>query len=223
MHFIKYNLIIKMGDERRIIREEQNISGRNVLTAFFIGVIAVAILFSLIAFLDLGLFYSAIIAITIITCYAVILFFLIEPQKILEIERPVIKEVEKIVEKNSPIIQEKIVEKPVYYEVAKPVFHQIEKPVVHQKIVEKPIYKGFVIGNTSKEKLDIPKYNYIGSSLTKTYHLKTCRLGKSIKRKYAENKNDISYFKNKKYSPCKLCKPDRKINKSKKVNKIKKK
>ena len=211
----------KISSEGRvIISERKEIDKNNIITAVVIGVVAMVIQFSIIVFLNLNLLFTAIIALTIIGCYAVILFFLIEPRTIREIERPVIKEVEKIVEKEvpvkvpvssnqAPIIKEKIVEKPVYYPVEKPIYRSIEKPVIREKIVEKPVYRGFVIGE-KKEKLVIPKYEYIGSSLTKVYHLKTCRIGKSIKRKYAENRNTQTFFKKNKYVPCKLCKPDEK-------------
>ncbi len=48
---------------------------------------------------------------------------------------------------------------------------------------------------------------YFGSSENKKYHLKTCRFAKKINKKFLEKKSTRKYFKSKKYSPCKVCKP----------------
>lgn len=212
------------------IHDERVWDKKNIIMAFIIGIFAIIIQFSVVAYFNLGLLYSAIIAIVLIICYAIILFFLIEPRVIREIRvNPSEKEIERIVEKEivEPTIKEveNIVEKPVYYEVPRPVpvYREVRTPIFHKETIERPVYKSFVVGGKKeKEKLEIPKYDYIGSSLTKTYHLKTCRIGKSIKRKYAENRNDVGYFLTKKYSPCKLCKPDKKKIEVKKTPKKKK-
>jgi len=62
-----------------------------------------------------------------------------------------------------------------------------------------------VVIKEKKKKLNIPKYKFIGSSQTRTYHKRNCRLCKSIKRKYKESSNQEAYFKKRKYHACKIC------------------
>lgn len=56
-----------------------------------------------------------------------------------------------------------------------------------------------------RKKLDIPRYDYVASSETKTYHKKSCRLGKLIKKKYKVLNNDPNYFTRNGYKSCKIC------------------
>ncbi len=83
----------------------------------------------------------------------------------------------------------------------------VEKPVVH--IVEKPVTRFFgrnvIIQESPKKKLNIPKYDYVGSSETKTYHKHSCRLGKLIKKKYKLSSNSEDFFKKRKFKRCKGC------------------
>ena len=71
---------------------------------------------------------------------------------------------------------------------------EVEKPVIGEVFVESP-----------KKKLDIPHYEYIGSMQTRTYHLRTCRLGKLVKKKYQLSNNSLEFFKKRKFRPCKIC------------------
>jgi hypothetical protein len=66
--------------------------------------------------------------------------------------------------------------------------------------VEKPVYI-----EESKKKLVIPKYDYVASSQTQTYHKRTCRLSKLIKKKFKIQNNDASFFVKNKFKPCKIC------------------
>jgi Ca2+/Na+ antiporter len=139
-----------------------------------------------------------------IIIYAIILFFLLSSKKIREIRHYAVKTVEKpvvrqvIVEKEVP--KEVIVEKPVYKEVVKKV--EVEKPVY----LEKP-----------RKKLEIKKYNFVGSSEEKTYHKRNCRFSKLIKRKYKVSNDSEEYFKRRGYHACKACiKPKKKTSKKSK-------
>jgi uncharacterized membrane protein len=76
----------------------------------------------------------------------------------------------------------------------KPLIEQSIKPVVEEVLVESP-----------KKKLDIPHYEYIGSMQTRTYHLRNCRLGKLVKKKYQLSNNSLEFFKKRKFRPCKIC------------------
>jgi len=83
----------------------------------------------------------------------------------------------------------------------------VEKPVI--RFVEKPITRFFgrnvIIQEPPKKKLNIPKYDYVGSSETKTYHKHSCRLGKLIKRKYKLSNNSEDFFKKRGFKRCKAC------------------
>ncbi len=88
----------------------------------------------------------------------------------------------------------------------------IEKPVYIEKIVEKPIQViqkipvvKRVYVEAKRKKLNIPKYNFVASTETKTYHTRNCRLGKLIKKKYKLSNNSKSFFKKKRFKSCKVC------------------
>lgn len=102
------------------------------------------------------------------------------------IEKQIVQEVER------PIVQEVIVDRPVVREVVveKPVFHKVPEYIY----VEKP-----------KVKLNIPKYDYIGSQDTMTYHRRSCRFSKLIKKKYKVMNNSPAYFVRNRFKPCKSC------------------
>ncbi|MBM3247449.1 hypothetical protein FJZ17_02840 [Candidatus Pacearchaeota archaeon] len=103
------------------------------------------------------------------------------------IDRPVDRIVEKIVEK--PVI--KVVEKPVIRVVEK----QIEPKIIRQVKVVKQ----------KSKKLKIPHFNYVGSSVSKRYHTRFCRLGKLVKKKFKVHSNSQSFFIKRHYKPCKAC------------------
>jgi hypothetical protein len=105
-----------------------------------------------------------------------------------EVIRNVPCEVEKEVIRNvfvdRPIIVEKEVIKQVPYEVEKTVYRTIEAPHIS---------------------LNIPRYEFIGSTQTKTYHRRTCKFSKMLKNKFKEHSNSASFFKKKHYKACKTC------------------
>lgn len=53
--------------------------------------------------------------------------------------------------------------------------------------------------------VEIAHYDYIGSSQTRTYHLRTCRLAKLIKPKFKLSNNSTLFFKKRKFKACKIC------------------
>jgi len=171
--------------------EERKLWDNNfLLTGIIFGVIVILIEFFSLLILDLDLVAALILALVLVVIYAAILYFLLEPRilrevrmkEIQHIEQPVIKQVEV----PKPVIKEVIVEKPVYRDVIK----EVPKPVYFEK---------------TRKKLNIPKYDYIGSDLTKIYHKRSCRLGKSIKRKYKLSSNLPSYFKRRGFKACEAC------------------
>lgn len=177
-----------------IITEKQMLNSKNVLLAFVIGFIFIVFSMLMIILLQLTFENSLALLLFIIIIYSILLFFLLEPRIIREIHR---RELE-----------HRTIEKPVIKEIIK----EVEKPVVKEIIreievpVEKPVFQKVYLKALSKNSTRI-KYDYVGSSETKVYHKNSCRLGKSIKRKYKISNNDKLNFKKKGFRGCKLCKP----------------
>lgn len=164
----------------------------NVILAVFLGAIAMASLIGTIIYFNLNLENSLkATAMTALT-FAIILFVLIKPSVIKNIKT---KEIETIIQ---PIIHP--VDRPV--QVIKEVIREIEKPVIKEVIknvfIEKP-----------REKLNIPRYKFRGSTETRTYHKASCRFSKLIKEKYKVSRNDTKDFKKHGFRPCKVCKPNK--------------
>ncbi len=116
-----------------------------------------------------------------------------EIEKRVYIDRPVVKEVTK------PIY----IDRPVIKEVEKKVIQRVEVPVIR----ERKVYL-----RETRKKLNIPKFNFIGSNETKRFHTRFCRLGKLIKKKNKVHSNSANFFRKKHYKACKAC-----ILKSKKI------
>ena len=160
----------------------------NVLWALLIGLIVVLIELVLIVSFNFDRVEGSLLGVILILLYSSILFFLLEPHILREIRHTQIRTIEK------PVIKEVIrtVEKPIFRDVVR----TVEMPV------ERKIY---VPVTSPRKKLDIPKYEYFGSDDTKTYHHRNCRFRKLIKKKNQVHSNSESFFKKKKYSPCKVC------------------
>lgn len=141
--------------------------------------------------------------ITLIICgilYAIVLAILM-PKTNKEVKQ-VIKEVIKTVEK--PVVKEviKYVDKPVVKEVIK----YVDKPIYKEVIKEKPIYiEKKVNVEVPRKKLNIPHYNYVGSTQTKRYHKHNCRLGKLIKKKFKVSSNSTTIYRKRRFKACKAC------------------
>jgi hypothetical protein len=97
-------------------------------------------------------------------------------------------EFRKPIRRRKPFVR--IVEKPIIKIVEKPIIKEVEKKV----FIEKPV-----------KETPAPKYQYVGSVNTKTYHKESCKFSKLIEDKYKVSKNDIEYFQEKGYKPCKVC------------------
>ena len=83
----------------------------------------------------------------------------------------------------------------------------MDRPIYKEVIVEKPVYRDVVrpVYTSSKAKLNIPKYQFVGSKQTRKFHKRTCRLGKLIKKKYKISNNSQAHFRNMKFKACKVC------------------
>jgi len=185
-----------------IVKQRRLWNMNYVLASLIVGFILIIVQVLGMILFSLGATGSWILAFILLLTYACVLYFLLEPALLKEVTQPILK--------TETTIKHVEVPKPV--EVAKPVeiIKTIEKPIEVIKTVEKPVYierKVYVDRPVTikSKKLNIPKYKFVGSTLTKTYHLKTCRLAKSIKAKYRLNTNSTAIFRNKKYQPCKVC------------------
>jgi hypothetical protein len=171
-----------------IIKDKKIWNMNYLFLAFIAGFIAIALQISLMVLFNLDALGSWILAFFLIVVYAGLLFFLLEPKLLREIKQPILQTIERpievIKEIDRPVIKEVLVEKPVE------IVREITKPIY----IEKP-----------RKKLNIPKYAFVGSNLTKIFHKSSCRLGKSIKRKYKLHGNSIAFFKKRKYRGCSIC------------------
>ena len=117
-------------------------------------------------------------------------------------------QVVKLIGKQDKIIEiEKIIEKPVLKIIEKPI--EVEKPVIkyRNKIVEKPVIK---YREKKKKKLNIPRYDFLGSNETMRYHKHGCRFSKLIKPKHKLSNNDEKFFTKAGFKKCKACMPEKK-------------
>jgi Ca2+/Na+ antiporter len=171
------------------------------LFAFVIGLFLAIIFIGSLFYFDFEIYEAFGLFALMIVVYAIILFFLLETKKVREIKQFAVKTVER------PVTREVIVEKPVVKEVV--IEKEVPKEVIKEVKVEKPVY--IQAPAPARKKVQIKKYEYVASSEEKTYHKRTCRFAKLIKRKYKESNDSEEYFKKKGYEPCKVCiKPKKK-------------
>jgi len=116
----------------------------------------------------------------IVAFYIIVLSFLFEPKKVIEIIKRIIK--------TETVERHRIIEKPVIRTIEKPV--EVVREVEARKKPSKPRK---------------PKARYVGSTQTKTYHKSSCRLGRLIKDKYKLESNEVDFFIKKKFRPGKSC------------------
>lgn len=187
-----------------IVHEKKEGVWTDILVALALGILMAAIQFVAMRAFQLDLIGSIILAVVLVVVYAIALFFLLESRLFREVQHPIIQTVEK------PVYIEKIVEKEV--STGKPV--EVEKPVyIDRRVeVEHPVYYQepvFIVKKCpkarKKKSLHIPHYDFVGSSLTKIYHHSSCRLSKSIKRKYRVHGPTMEFYKKKGYKPCEVC------------------
>ena len=169
---------------------------KKIMVAVIVAVmvITLAVLMSII--FQFGIVGNLVMSWFFTTAYALFAFFLVDPivkvNPIQYVEKPVIQEVIRIVERQVPIqipMESKTIE-------------VVEKPVIQEVIryIEKPVYI-----SEPRTKLNIKKYNFIGSTETKTYHKRNCKFSKMLKKKYKLQNDSKSFFKRKHYKACKAC------------------
>jgi len=204
-------------DTEKKVTEKKITHGTNFLIAFFSGVGLIVGIVILIWIYNLNIIISLIIAWIVTTIYAAVLFFLLNPGILKQIEKTSVHTIEKPTFNEVPVERKIFIDRPVTKEM--PVERKIfidrpvtkEMPVERKIFIDRPVTKEVYIP-IKKAKLEIPKYNFIGSTETKIYHKRNCRLGKLVKKKYKLSNNSENYFKKKGFKPCKVC-----ITKEKKV------
>lgn len=152
------------------------------LTALFAGGFLALLVAAAIPYFEMSLSDSILFGVVVLLVYAVMLFFLLEPGILREVRR---KEIE-------------------YRDVPGPV-QEIVKEVVRNVPVERPVYFA-----EYKPKLEIPKYAFVGSDETKTFHKRGCRFSRLIKNKYKVSGNSIAFFKARRFHECDACFPKKK-------------
>lgn len=178
------------------VREYRVWNENNVFVALLIGILVILAEMMIFLLVDFDVLQMSLIALIGLLIYALFLFFLLEPSRVREIRQTEIRTFEKPVEKE------------VIREVERPVEVIVEKPVMREVFIEKPVYRDrvrTVYVEKARKKLNIPKYKYVGSTQTRAYHLRTCRLGKLIKNKYKLSNNSLEFFKKRKFKACKTC------------------
>jgi hypothetical protein len=126
------------------------------------------------------------------TIYAILAFFIFDSRIIHETEHNYLREVEKPVEVVKRYFQ--TIDNPIIQVVEKLVYRQVPVEVEKKIYVDRP-----------RKKLNIPRYNFVGSSETKRFHSRNCRLGKLIKKKYKISNNSKEFFKHRGFKGCKMC------------------
>lgn len=169
-----------------IITEKILFNKNYIMVSFIMAFLIIVGDVFLLFYLNLDVKSSLLVSAVLVIVYSAFLFFLLEPRLLKTIEQVEVRTFE------IPVMKEVIVEKPVTKEV----------------FVDKPVFKTIterVYVTAPRQKLDIPKYNYMGSSERKVYHKRNCRLSKLIKRKYKVSNDSEAYFKRKGFRGCKIC------------------
>lgn len=200
------------GNERkRYVSERTGFDGYNVLIAvialllIIVGIILTSIVF------EFNTTEVLTMSILLAIFYCVILFILAMKKNVREVKTMEVRTVAPTVKQavEQPMVQDftpiipSVVEKPVIRtrtiyktKIVRP------KPIV--KTVYKTRYKTRIVKPVVK-KLNIPKFNYIGSTQTRTYHTRNCRLGKLVKKKFKLMDNRPDFFQKRKFRACKVC------------------
>ncbi len=180
---------------------------RNSKTLKNLMVILVGMLVITLALLIHTIFQLTLIQITVLcwiftTLFAIWGILIIDPKvnvnPIQFIEKEVIREI--------PVEKNVFIDRP--YAVEKEVF--IDRPVIVEKeiVKEVPVDVERIVYRTVKaphRNLNIPKYEFVGSTLAETYHKRTCRFSKLIKKKYKLHSNYAHTFKVRHFKACKAC------------------
>jgi hypothetical protein len=194
---------------------------RKAFIAIIFGIMTVIIAILLTTLLNFNLVQNLVMAWILTALFAIFAFFLIDPKikanPIQYVEKPIKEEIIKIVEKPVYVDKEiiKVVEKPIIKEVQVPIENKvievIEKPVyidrevIREVPVDREVIRTIRTQSPKKTNLNIPKFEFIGSTQTRKYHRRNCKFIKMLKKKYKLHSNNKMFFKKKHYKACKTC------------------
>jgi len=147
----------------------------NLSVILLVGFLLILITITAIFAFNLKGYNTLYLIILIIVFFIIFLSFMLEPQILKEIHKK----------------ETKVIEKQVIKEVPKQVIHEVEKRIYYTK--------------TPKTKKPARKYQYVGSSKSKSYHNKKCRFSKLIKGKHRLTSRTQGFFQLKRFKPCKVC------------------
>ncbi len=148
--------------------------------ALILGILLILIALGFIVFSEIPQLFLVILIVIFLVFYSIVLFFLIEQIKVMEIE------VEKI----------KTIEKYKYTTIDNPIIERVE--------VEKPILKDIKIPVYVKTKAKVPRghrYKYLASEKGKIFHYASSRLARLIRPKNRIYHDSPSYFIKKGFKP----------------------
>jgi len=175
---------------------------RKILITIIVGVLVIVFAILTSIFLNFSLVGNLVMSWILTALYALFAFFMVDPIVKVNptriIEKPVVEEIIQIVEK--PIVKE------IQIPMENRVIEVVEKPVIKEVIREVPVEK--VVYRTIERKhksLNIPKFDFIGSTQTRTYHKRTCKFSKMLKKKFKLHSNSRAFFKRKHFRACKTC------------------
>lgn len=178
---------------------------QKVTLAILVAILVIlgAVLVSLV--MDLSLVEKLVMSWILTVFYSLFAFYLLDTYKIKEVIREVRVpvQVQKPYIVNRDVIREVPIQVPIQIPMENKTIEVIETPG-KTIYVDRPVNK-IVYREKKRKHLDIPKYKYIASTQTRTYHKNSCRLGKLIKRKYKLHSNSQAFFKKKRFKACKMC------------------
>jgi len=203
---------------------------RNTIIAILVGIMVIiaAVLISIT--LKFGLVENLVMSWILTTLYALIAFFLIDPtvqitpvkvverpvyQEVIEeiqipienrvvevVDRPIIRPIQIPIENRVVEVVDRPIIRPIQIPIENRVVEVVDRPVIKEVPVEKIVYKTV---EKEHKKLNIPKFKFIGSTQTKTYHKRSCKFGRMLKNKYKLHSNSQDLFIGKHYKACRTC------------------
>jgi len=165
---------------------------KNILIILLVAGLIVLFIILLNLLFNLDIIVNLVICWIVTTFYSLFAYYMVDNLVIRRIET------ERVIERPVEVIRE------VYIPVENKTVEVVEKPIIKEipVYIQEPVYIQQPVIN---HRINIPKYNYVASSETERYHLRNCRLGKLIKKKYKIQNNSEEFFKKKHFKACKVC------------------
>ena len=179
---------------------------KKIMLAIIVGMMTIVLAILMSISFQFNLVQNLVMSWLLTTAFAMYAFFTVEPiirvNPVRTIDRPVVQQV--LVPVDREVIRE------IQVPMENRIIEVVDRPVVHETIREVPvevIVRKNVIKYVERKhrKLNIPHFNFIGSVQTRTYHKRTCKFSKMLKKKYKLHSNTKAFFKKKHYHACKTC------------------